>query len=100
SNDNPNAVNATAWVNRYYTHVSGMMAEYWIQNFQNHAVSRTDHLSWADYWNEWSAFQAHVQSLGLQFWPGDYISTSEQSQCRYLRASYLLNWSGNGQIMF
>jgi hypothetical protein len=101
SSGNDNAVNATAWFDRYAPYISGMMAEYWIQNQFNHAVALSNHATWADYWNEWEAFADHVRDAGKVFWPASYSNAPELRQCRYLRASYLLSWSGSsGHIMF
>jgi hypothetical protein len=101
SSNNDNAVNATAWVDRYYPYVDGVMAEYWLQNGRTHTVALSNHATYIDHWNEWQGWADHVRGLGLQFWPADYTSTSEAQQCRYLRASNLLGWNqGKGQIMW
>jgi hypothetical protein len=96
---NNGGAETSAWMDRYAPYVSGALVEYWLQRSDTHAVSLSTHATWNDYWNEWQTVMAHAQSLGIQFWPGDYTSTSELRQCRYLRGSFLLTWNGVGQQM-
>jgi hypothetical protein len=74
------------------------MVEYW-QQMDNHQVFLSGGQDWQHQWDSWQSLEAYAQSKGLEFWPISYAYSTELSQCRYLRGSYLLEWNGRGSIM-
>lgn len=88
------------WMDRYAPYVTSMGAEYWQQRSTDHSVFLTGGDQWYHQWDSWQTVQTHARADGIEFWPLDYISNSELPQCRYLRASYLLEWDGHGNTMY
>jgi hypothetical protein len=88
------------WMDQYAPYVTAAMIEEWHQREDTHAVTLSGTDAWWKHWDEWQSVETYAQSKGLEFWPTDYIAKSgEDSQCRYLRGSYLLDWNGKGSIM-
>jgi Hypothetical glycosyl hydrolase family 15 len=102
-NRSDNGELAKWWIDRYAPYVTATMIEYWHQGrgVQGiHTVDLSGDDTWYNHWDGWQSVEAYAQSKGLEFWPIDYIAKSgEDSQCRYLRGSYLLDWNGKGSIL-
>ena len=98
--DNDNGVNSENWMDKYAPYVSAAMIEYWQQRGDTHSVELSGNDTWDHHWDGWQGVENYAQSKGIQFWPISYIAqTGEDSQCRFLRGSYLLEWNGKGSIM-
>jgi Hypothetical glycosyl hydrolase family 15 len=82
------------WIDRYYPYVSATEIEYWQQRSTDHTVFLSGDDTWYHHWDGWQSVMAYAQSKGLGFIPVSYVASTELSQTRYLRASYLLEWNG------
>jgi len=82
------------WIDRYYPYVTATMIEYWQQRTSDHTVVLSGDDTWYHHWDGWESVMAYAQSKGLGFIPACYVSSTELRQTRFLRGSYLLQWSG------
>jgi hypothetical protein len=96
-NDSNNGVLTKAWIDRFWPNVTGMTIEYWNLDGGDQSVfyaSSPWDGTFKGAWNEWMDVMTYVYGKGLDFYPVDALSVSDNSQIRYLRGSYLLNWNG------
>jgi hypothetical protein len=80
------------WVKQIASYVDGINLEHFQQNWDSTNSVRTS--AWA--WDGWQRAIGTVQGLGKQFYAGDFGSLSDVNKAVYLKASFLLDWNGQG----
>lgn len=96
-----NGVLEAQWWRRLAPHVSGLHAEYWLQDPTNVARLRALGPEWWNNWDGWQRLVAVTQKAGADFFGLIYGVATDTRVVRYGKASFLLDWhGGGGAVMF
>jgi hypothetical protein len=88
--------NTAGFWRRLAPHVNGLTTEYWLQNPNDVKQLRAEGAQWYENWSSWQSLMAVAQGAGRDFFALCYGSARDIRAMRYLRASFLLDWSGRG----
>jgi hypothetical protein len=76
--------------------VSGLQTEYWLQDPTNVARVRGLGPEWWNNWDGWQRLVRVTQSAGADFFGFTYGSPGDTRAMRFGKASFLLDWDGDG----
>jgi hypothetical protein len=88
--------NAAAFWRRIAPSVSGLMLEYWLQSPIDVAQLRAEGSRWYELWPSWQSLVSVAQGAGVDFFGLMYGAGADVRAMRYVRGSFLLDWTGRG----
>jgi len=84
------------WWERLGPSVSGLHTEYWMQSATNISQLRAIGPEWWNSWDGWQRLVAVAQGTGADFFGYMKGSVTNTRAMRYGKASFLLDWDGQG----